>query len=314
MATRIAAEHDLPACSELRARWRDRFSALISADQGWCPAGTPVPRLETEELVRAHLLGTSEERWAVVSEDHGTVRGYLLCGSDGERRQMSVICQGPRVAEPADLATVGSELLSFALGERARRGLVRAEAFVHGPTVEIGPLAALYRQCGFRTPSSDPRLEMIRPRSLPLAEGRPVSLRTAPEVGLDAFLEADAAVRGCSVNEARENLAFSQRMWIVDPAVDWMVAHEKGDLVGVVETAVTKQGVGVIDHLEVREAYRGRGYGSALLAQALSRFRSRSEFVWLDTDRDCVAARRLYERAGFAVHHEHGTLSAEVLA
>lgn len=308
MTTRVADEGCLQDCLRVRSSWVRWFRKLVPQDLLWCPAECPVPRLEDEETVRAHLLDPQSALWGVVWEDQGHVQGYLLCRSEEEHGRLAIISQSPRISERVDFATVGGELISCALTEGARRGLSRADLFFHGPSVEISALVELYRHQGFAIPSGSPRLEMIRHRSLPIPEAASIQLRSASDVGLSAFFEADAAIRGVSADQSREDLEFSKRMWIIDPNTDWMLAYDNSEVAGVVETAVTKSGVGVIDHLEVKEDCRGRGYGRSLLAYAVAHLASRSEFIWLDVDRDNAPALRLYQRAGFVVHHEHGSL------
>jgi len=198
------------------------------------------------------------------------------------------------------------------LREGARRGLQQAQVNFHGPTAEIASLTTLYRSTGFTAPSCDPRLEMIRHRSQSLPEYYTMELHSAADIGEAAFFAADAMIRGCSPDESRENLAMSQRMWLIDPHVDWILAFRHSEIVGLIETAVTRTGIGVIDHLEVIPSFRHQGIGRALLIHALAHLAARTEYTWLDVDRDNAPATRLYQQVGFMVHHEHGRLTRGV--
>lgn len=310
MTARIATQEDLQGCLAVRAEWLAAFCQIVPASQRWCPAGAPVPNLEDETVVSAHLLPTATDLWIVVWPRHGRVQGYLLCGAGPGPGRMTIISHGPRVTGEADLASAGGDLIAAALSEAASRGLARASLSLHGPSCEVAPLVDLCRRLGFTIPSRELRLEMIRHRSAPLPEARPLRLCTATEVGYDAFFASDAAMRRCSLEEAQQNLELSARMWLVDPSRDWILGYDGADLIGLVETAVTKRGVGVIDHVQVKDGYHGQGYGRSLLHHALTFLSSRAEYVWLDTDRDNALATRLYEWAGFVIHHEHGSMEA----
>ena len=48
------------------------------------------------------------------------------------------------------------------------------------------------------------------------------------------------------------------------------------------------------------------------IAGGLSRLIGKTEVVWLDVDHDNVPALRVYERAGFQVHHRSGGMVLEL--
>ena len=140
MTTRVADEGCFRDCLQVRSNWVRWFSKIVPQDLFWCPAECPVPRLEDEETVQAHLLDPQSASWAVIWEDQGHVHGYLLCRSEEEQGRLAIISQGPRVSESVDFAMVGGELISGAVREGVRRGLSHAELFFHGPSAEISPL------------------------------------------------------------------------------------------------------------------------------------------------------------------------------
>jgi ribosomal protein S18 acetylase RimI-like enzyme len=83
-----------------------------------------------------------------------------------------------------------------------------------------------------------------------------------------------------------------------DPSL-WFVALEGDEIVGALQGNVT-DGRGWVGDLAVRDAWRRRGIGEALLRAAFVRFRERDvTTVMLNVDRDnTTGATRLYERAG----------------
>ncbi len=83
-----------------------------------------------------------------------------------------------------------------------------------------------------------------------------------------------------------------------DPSL-WLVALEGDEIVGALQGNVT-DGRGWIGDLAVRDAWRRRGVGEALLRAAFVRFGERGiATVMLNVDRDnTTGATRLYERAG----------------
>jgi mycothiol synthase len=83
-----------------------------------------------------------------------------------------------------------------------------------------------------------------------------------------------------------------------DPTL-WFVALEGDEIAGALQGKVT-DGRGWVDSLAVRDAWRRRGIGEALLRAAFATFRERGlTTVMLNVDRDnTTGATRLYERAG----------------
>jgi ribosomal protein S18 acetylase RimI-like enzyme len=83
-----------------------------------------------------------------------------------------------------------------------------------------------------------------------------------------------------------------------DPTL-WFVALDGDEIVGALQGNVT-DGRGWVGSLAVRDAWRRRGIGEALLRAAFATFRGRDvATVMLNVDRDnTTGATRLYERAG----------------
>jgi ribosomal protein S18 acetylase RimI-like enzyme len=168
----------------------------------------------------------------------------------------------------------------------------------------------LYARAGFELGDGHYRLEMLGQDFHIDPGSAAVTCRTAAEVGLEAFYEAEARVgRWESVDQSRRDCETSRRMWCVDPQTDYLAAYDNDEVVGTARVAVTREGTGVLDALQVRPGRRGQGIGRVLIAAALSALENRTDVVWLDVDSDNTASRRLYESAGFRVHHEHGELS-----
>lgn len=92
------------------------------------------------------------------------------------------------------------------------------------------------------------------------------------------------------------------QQWLASATYDpvlWLVAHEGDEIVGAMQGNVT-DGRGWIGDLAVRDAWRRRGIGEALLKEAFALFAARGvPTVMLNVDRDnTTGATRLYERAG----------------
>jgi GNAT superfamily N-acetyltransferase len=310
---RLATRRDYRVLVKLRAEWLDAFCASHPAAQRWCPARWPVPNLESENELFHHLLHPEEserqDQLAVGLYDDSGARAYLLWTTPADAAQAQILHHSPRVSPGLPIDEAGRPLVDAMLQQTSDHGIQKVSVFLHGFPDEIDPLVQLYRTCGFE---GELRQEMLSHR-LTLEEGPSgLTFRSASDIGLDRFYQLDARIRNWSVEESRKNLAFSQKMVSVDPSADWLVAYEGDSLVGTVQVALTSTGVGLLDHLEIVAEYRRRGLGQALLARGLEALRGRTEVVWLDVDEDNRAARRLYERAGFTLHHRHGTLTAKL--
>lgn len=82
----------------------------------------------------------------------------------------------------------------------------------------------------------------------------------------------------------------------------WFLARASGEVVAVVRCERERRGVGWIGALAVREPWRGRGIGSALLLHALGAFRASGRHrVGLGVDAGNLRALALYERIGMRI-------------
>ncbi len=131
---------------------------------------------------------------------------------------------------------------------------------LHGFPDEVDPLLNLYQRQGFALCEGHPRLEMLS-RQVRVNPGpRRLEFRSAEEIGLASFYEIDAMIRNWSVEDSRKNCELSRKMWSLDPRTDWLVAYEGQNLVGAVEVAVTRTGIGVLDHLRSSKSIVGEAW------------------------------------------------------
>ncbi|MGZ8734318.1 MAG: GNAT family N-acetyltransferase [Acidimicrobiia bacterium] len=104
--------------------------------------------------------------------------------------------------------------------------------------------------------------------------------------------------------------AFDPKLWRVAVAPD-------GDADQVVGAILVYDvgGTGYVSSVGVRDRWRRRGVGQALLAEAFAALRDRGQMrvvVEVDAD-DATGARRLYERVGMRVSEEHDWFEKRVL-
>lgn len=97
-----------------------------------------------------------------------------------------------------------------------------------------------------------------------------------------------------------------------DPSLWWLAMD--GDRPAAGAVCMISEGIGWVDLLGVRAAWRNRGLGMALLRQAAITFRQRGlDRMALDVDADSpTGATRLYERAGMHVTQRHATYFKEL--
>ena len=305
---RMASRRDYHQLVRLRAEWLDAFWRAHPAPERWCPACAGVPWIEDELALDQYVIG-KKGKWAAVSCSQGGPTGYVLCRKDESKKELVIEGQTPRIAPAAQTKEVGGSLLNFVLQQGAEQGLSKASVFYHGFPDQIDPLVDVCRGAGLK---GKIRLEMVS-RELHIDPGpAQLQFRSAEEIGLDAFYAADALFREKSVEWTKESCDISRRWWYVDPSKDWLAAYDGETLVGTLRVAVTHEGVGVIDGIFVGKEYRRRGFGRCMLARQLSCLAGRTDVVWLDTDEDNVPALRLYEGAGFSIHHRHGGMSAKL--
>lgn len=308
--SRLSISDDLQACLCIQGENISRFNSIYPKQiDHWCPAGIPVPFLETEEALEGHLTGKKGD-WAAIVTHGEEILGYMLCLVDQNQKHLRLPYQGPHVSPSISFVTAGKALVQFVMNQAREMNLQTASVFLHDLPDEVGIRRKLFKDCGFENVL---RLEMVGTQ-FDLDPGeRSLTLQSADEIGREAFYLAEV-VSGAfkSIQESEESCDISQRMWQVDLRIDWLAAYDDDDLVGTLRTAVTKDGTGVIDELSVTEKHRGRGIGKQLLTRAMESLKGRTEVVWLDTDEGNDTARRLYEWAGFHVHHVHGGMMTQV--
>ncbi len=145
----------------------------------------------------------------------------------------------------------------------------------------------------------------------------PVVLRRARAADLPAIVDLIAADQ---LGAARDGIrtpadlaAYQQafRGIDADPAQLLIVAESGPDIVATMQLSfipgLSRRGAlrAQIEAVRVREAYRSRGLGAAILGWAIDEARLRGcALVQLTTDKSRTSAHRFYERLGFVASHE----------
>ena len=301
---RLATRRDYQAMVRLRAEWLDEFVHEHPARERWCPSGCRVPRIEDETELLFSLTGKDGRGAAVLSGPDG-IDAFVLWRTNEADHRIEIQGQTPRVCPHMGLDEAGNALVELVIQHAVEHGMPKVCVFLHGFPDEVHPLIGLYRRHGFVPTEGHPRLEMLGAPMAVSPDPNRLQFRSAKEIGLDEFHETNAALRGWSVEQSVANGDISERMWgDVRPETDWLVAYEGEDLVGVVQMAVTRDGIGVVDGVTVVAHRRGRGLGMCLLSKGLAAVTGRTDVVWLDVDHDNAPAVQLYKRAGFRVHHQ----------
>ena len=156
---------------------------------------------------------------------------------------------------------------------------------------------------------------------LPLDDAT-VLLRRATAQDLPAVLEllaADQLGAGRDGATTDEDLApYLQAFEAIDadPAHQLLVATDGRQVLATMQLTflpgLARRGAlrGQIEAVRVRQDYRNRGLGAALLAWAIDESRRRGcALVQLTTDKSRADARRFYDRLGFVASHEGLKLS-----
>ncbi len=299
---------DLGACLEIQRTWLRGFQDRHPEEDCWCPAGLPVPWLETQEQVREHLASAGQKRALLVEKAGSGVVAYLLYRVDEGRRQ--VLTKGHQPMWRHGEITAVRPAVEGLLERAAGYSVDRVCAAIHGFAWETGMLRMAYGAMGF---DGNLRYEMVS-RSFDTAGGRSgARIRPAEDVDVMAFYEAEVASGHASdVGGSREDCEFSQKSWNVKPDRDWLIAYLDDRVAGTARVATTKGGIGVLDDISVNEDFRGRGVGRDLLSHAMQALKGRTNVVWLDVDDDNHPAIHLYRSAGFLIQHHHGILQLEI--
>jgi mycothiol synthase len=146
---------------------------------------------------------------------------------------------------------------------------------------------------------------------------RPPAPHAVDGITIAPFMPEDARIFHATINEAFEGdwgfHAMSFEEWkthrLEQPETDtsvWFVAWDGSDAAGAIRCDAEKFGGGWVGALGVREPWRGRGIGMALLRRAFTEFHARgAPHVGLGVDAaNPTGATRLYERAGMRVMTE----------
>lgn len=310
MDVRMGTRRDYSKLVRVRAEWLDTFYRYHPAAERWCPSAMRVPHIEDEQTLFRYLYN-AEGCLAVVESERPY--GYILCQAREDQKVLVIAGQTPCVWPGLAFEKVGRKLIEFALHQARKQGLAKISLNFHGVPDEVDPMAGLYRNHGFTGLS---RFEMLSNRLHVDVGMQQLRFRSAVEIGLNAFYECNASARHLSAEASKKDCDFSlqrgQRWGSVDPSTDWIAAYDGHDPVGIVRMAVDGEGIGILDELAIIKKHRGRGLGICLLARGLSALEGRADIVRLDVDDDNVPALKLYARAGFNVHHHHGTLERNV--
>jgi mycothiol synthase len=199
-------------------------------------------------------------------------------------------------------------VLALAVERRAERDLAKVPAGsaprVHQSLDAVAPGAqALFERLGYSPEREFQHMQIEVPDGYGAGEP-PAGIAIRPRVEADdpgIFAVMDEGFRqhwGYRPEPYEEWLAHWMASATYDPSL-WLVALEGDEIVGALLANVT-DGRGWIGDLAVRDAWRRRGIGEALLRAAFVRLRDRGVVtVMLNVDRDnTTGATRLYERAG----------------
>ena len=113
--------------------------------------------------------------------------------------------------------------------------------------------------------------------------------------GIDSVVFPNLSHReGCLrlMREIREKRGFR-------PEATWLLA-DRGEYIGTIQGVAERAGFGAIQNVGVLPSHRGRGFGTALVLQALHGFRRAGLAMGrLEVTADNAAAVHLYRRLGF---------------
>jgi mycothiol synthase len=284
---RPATVEDAPVVNEL-------VVAVDTAVQGWSDS------TETELVEWWRLTDLAENSWVV--EDADSLVAYGVVIAHGEN------AESDGFVHPANTGIgLGSWLLRRA-EERARElGFPAALTWCLAPDTEA---RALFERFGFREVRRFYRM-LVEHESEPPTPEWPEGFR------LSTFEPGDGQAFHTALNEAfAEEWNFvpepfehwAERRLNVpdfDPTL-WFIVREGEEIAAVLRGDPERAGAGWVGVLAVREQWRKRGLGLALLQHCFGEFYRRGQRrVGLGVDaQNPSGATRLYERAGMHVTYE----------
>ncbi len=267
-----------------------------------------------------------------VALDQGRVCGYTFCVYEGHKAVVGdAFASGHRTMTDADATRVllehmlemlrhspavdrvESQLLLFDAGEFA--------GIFSGPAFAIYP--RLFLECDLSALSHALRLLHDSARSLP------------PKLEMTPWIAQDYQAAGeliyasyvghsdASINDQYRSLHGSLRFLhnivrfpgcgIFEPNFSWMLRDRlNGALVGMVLCSRVAPDVAHVTQLCIARAYRGRGLGSALLAQSADTLlRAGFAAITLTVTEANRQAVKLYERFGFTLRHRFDAMALD---
>lgn len=258
---------------------------------------------QIDTLIRqADKYRFSLEQCLIARDDHGIVAACLAVDAPG--RTSSLFLPGPRHFPQAEAPV--AQLIDAACSQARQRNIQLVQAII--PT-EAEHEAHLYRRAGFRHLAELIYLEadLTRPVTMALTVP-PLKYTTYSVETHDLFTKVIEATYedslDCgSLNGARdiEDILASHRATGVFRADRWLVGFAGDHAVGVVLLAENLQHRGwEVVYVGLRPAWRGKGYGQALLTRAIQLARDAAAARMTATvDARNRPARVLYERFGF---------------
>jgi len=284
-----------PEQDEDAAAINDVIVASDVSVQGWSESSP-------EELVRWWRKFDDRERGTFVVEHGGAVVAY------GDLLKHGDVAESDGFVHPEQLGRGLGSWLRTRMEERARElALARIHTFCLGPDTRA---QKLFERFGMSEVRRYYRMVID-------LDGPPPPPAVPDGIRIATFRAQDARAFLAALNEAFSdewNFApMPYEEWIErrlnDPDTDtdmWFVAWDGDEIAGVNRCDPARLGMGWIGALGVRERWRKRGVGLALLQHSFGEFFRRGIMrVGLGVDAsNPTGATRLYERAGMRVAYE----------
>jgi len=281
---------------------RERRQCLaVLLDQPGLAAGELDARVEM--LIRhADRRGLSLEHCVFV-ERQGRIRSACLT-VDAPGRMASVFI--PNSPERLRPASIMQSLLARAVEEARQRGVQVMQACI---LPDSGQEAAIYRRAGFRRLAQLVYMERDLAEPVPSQAGpRDVRFEGYDRAGYEVFAEVvqgtyEGSLDCVDLNAVRDiaDILASHRGTGPFRAELWRLARVGTTPIGVVLlSAQPDRWAWEVAYLGLLPAWRGRGYGRALLAHAMELCRTEAvPVLMLSVDADNTPALALYQRFGF---------------